>query len=82
MSPLPEVLIDRWQNRHDTSDPDDGLVYWHVLLGHQEPLRRAAQLGQDRLAEFPGLHMTPLEWLHMTVLVAGSVRDISEDDRL
>jgi len=36
-----------------------------------------AMNAQRRLAEFGGLHMTPLRWLHITLLVAGSTDDIA-----
>jgi 2'-5' RNA ligase len=42
-------------------------------------VRSLALFAQKKLANFSGLHMTPQQWLHMTVLVAGSTRDIAPD---
>ena len=36
-----------------------------------------ARRAQQRLAGSGGLHMTPLQWLHMTTLVAGPAADFS-----
>lgn len=74
MSPLPDHLIDRWKDRPEPA-PGHGAVYWHVLLGHDPQVRAIARQAQERLATFRGLHMTPLKWLHMTVLAAGPARD-------
>jgi 2'-5' RNA ligase len=41
-------------------------------------LRESARIARDRLAGFDGLHMTPLQWLHLTVLVAGPANQIPE----
>jgi 2'-5' RNA ligase len=40
------------------------------MRDHPEVIALARQ-AQQQLAAFPGLHMTPLEWLHMTTMVAG-----------
>jgi 2'-5' RNA ligase len=71
MSPLPVNLTDRWRDGRGAGDPEPGTLYWHVLLGGDPQLRTAAQAAQSRIARFTGLHMTPLEWLHLTVLAAG-----------
>lgn len=78
MSPLPTQMRDRWQNRDETPE-GKGTVYWHMLMGGYPEARSAAAHVQDQLARFRGLHMTPLEWLHMTALVIGSTDDISQD---
>src|SRR5487761_113437 len=75
MSPMPSHLVDRWQERTEP-EPYDGTIYWHVLLGNQPEDRAMARSAQSRLANFTGLHMTPLKWLHMTTLIAGSTNDI------
>jgi 2'-5' RNA ligase len=36
-----------------------------------------AQQAHDRLGSFTGLHVTPLEWLHMTALVAGPIEQFT-----
>ncbi|TCP40780.1 2'-5' RNA ligase [Tamaricihabitans halophyticus] len=78
MSPFPANLIDRWKNR---SEPraGEGKLYWHVLLGENLSLRDIAQDVQSRLRDFEGIHLTPPEWLHMTILVAGSTNEIATD---
>jgi 2'-5' RNA ligase len=57
------------------------MLYWHVLLGDDRQLRIAAQAAQSRITGFSGLHMTPLEWLHLTVLVAGPADQTPEPAR-
>lgn len=78
MSPLPTHMRDRWLNRPEAAQ-GTGTIYWHVLLGGYPEVRSLAQLAQQRLAPFSGLHMTPLEWLHMTVLVGGSTEDVTQE---
>jgi 2'-5' RNA ligase len=79
MSPLPQELVDRWQNRRESA-PGDGTVYWHVLLSEDAKLRSVVEDAHGRLCKFPGLHLTPLRWLHITTLIAGSADDIAESD--
>jgi 2'-5' RNA ligase len=79
MTPLPGQLINRWENGRDAVDPEHGVVYWHVLLGDVPQLRAAVQIARDRLKNFTGLHMTPLKWLHLTVLIAGPADQISRN---
>ncbi|MGI5420487.1 2'-5' RNA ligase family protein [Actinomadura luteofluorescens] len=76
MSPLPTQMINRWQNRQEPG-PDQGTIYWHMLLGDQPEASNAAHTAQKRLADFPGLHMPPPEWLHITTLVVGSTEEIT-----
>jgi 2'-5' RNA ligase len=75
---LPAEMIDRWEHRAEPAH-GEGLIYWHVLLGGNADVVALAREAQQRLAAFPGLHMTPLRWLHMTVLIAGPASGISED---
>jgi 2'-5' RNA ligase len=79
MSPLPQELVDRWQRRSENS-PGEGTVYWHILLGDNAGLRNIVEQAQDRLSKFPHLHLTPLRWLHITTLIAGSTDDINDTD--
>jgi 2'-5' RNA ligase len=76
MSGLPAEMIDRWKDRPELP-PDQGLIYWHVLLGSDPDVVALARQAQRRLAPFSGLHMTPLKWLHMTMLIAGPASEIS-----
>jgi len=76
---LPEQFTDRRQARPGAPDFTDS-VCWHLLLGDQEPVRAMAREAQQRLACFTGLHMTPLRWLHATVLLAGRAADLTQAD--
>ena len=78
MSPLPVRFIDRWGDRREAVSFQDA-VCWHLLLGGQPPVRSVVRDAQQRLAEFGGLHMTPLRWLHITVLLAGSAGEMTQD---
>jgi 2'-5' RNA ligase len=40
-----------------------------------------AQAAQSRIARFPGLHLTPLQWLHLTVLIAGPASQVTDQAR-
>jgi 2'-5' RNA ligase len=77
VSPLPTEMIDRWEHRADQA-PGEGLVYWHMLLGSHPEVVELARTAQDRLSAFSGLHHTPLNWLHMTALIAGPAEEITE----
>jgi 2'-5' RNA ligase len=78
MSTLMTEFVDRWENRADPG-PGQGVIYWHMLMkGHPEVIAIARET-QLRLARFNGLHMTPLEWLHMTALVVGPADNVSEE---
>jgi 2'-5' RNA ligase len=76
---LPEQFTDRRQPRPGAADFDDS-VCWHLLLGDIEPAQAIAREGQQRLVGFAGLHMTPLRWLHATVLLAGRAADLTQAD--
>jgi 2'-5' RNA ligase len=78
MSGLPAEMTDRWQDRAEPA-PGEGLIYWHMLVGLDPDILALATDVRRRLARFSGLHMTPLAWLHMTVLVAGAAKEISAD---
>lgn len=80
MSPLPTQMINRWQNREEPG-PDQGTIYWHILLSDQPEARNAAQTAQKRLTNFPGLHIPPLEWLHITTLVVGPTDEITAEQQ-
>jgi 2'-5' RNA ligase len=81
MSPLPKQLIDRWRDGHGAFEPEHGTLYWHVLMGGKPQLRDAALTAQTRISKFSGLHMTPPQWLHLTVLPAGPASQIQDDAR-
>lgn len=77
MSPLPQELVDRWHHRSENG-PWESTVYWHILLGDNAGLRGIAENARVRLAKFPDLHQTPLRWLHITTLIAGSADEIGD----
>lgn len=70
MSPLPREMPDRWHSRPDP-EPGQAHLYWHILMNDQPDVRALADLARDRLARFQGLHYTPHQWLHTTVLMVG-----------
>lgn len=74
MSPLPVQFTDRWGDRARVSYDD--AVCWHLLLGGHAGVRAMAVDAQRRLARFGGLHMTPPQWLHVTVLRLGTIRQV------
>ena len=75
---LPDQMTDRWQNRPEPA-PGEGVVSWHMLMRDYPEVVDLARQAQQRLAGFDGLHMTPLPWLHMTMLLAGPAADFSPD---
>ena len=78
MSPIPVQFTGRWSN---TSRPSfDDAVCWHLLLGGHAAVRAAAATARQRLAGVTGLHMTPPQWLHVTVLRAGTADLVTQDD--
>ena len=70
MSALPEWMTDRWQHRADPA-PGEGTVYWHMPVHHHPQVTGLARDARQRLASFSGLHLTPLQRLHITTVVAG-----------
>jgi hypothetical protein len=75
MSPLPTRMADRW---HARSEPAAGQaqLYWHILMRDQPQVCALAALARQRLGGFPGLHLTPERWLHLSVLRLGLDSDI------
>jgi 2'-5' RNA ligase len=79
MSQLPAMFTNRWKD--DRSGPSyEDAVCWHLLLGGHPGVQAAAADARHRLAGFAALHMTPPQWLHVTVLRAGTVSRITEGD--
>lgn len=81
MNALPARLRDRWADRTECP-PGSGTIYWHILMHDYSPARAAAMEVREILAGFPELHMTPLRWLHITTLVAGSTDEIARTQML
>ena len=67
---LPDQMTNRWARRRD-AELGEQTLYWHVLMRDHPEVSDLAMQARERLAPFPGLHMTPPEWLNMTVMVAG-----------
>jgi 2'-5' RNA ligase len=76
MTRPPEWMTDRWGHRAEPA-PGQGTVYWHMPMHDHPEVASLARDGQQRLANFGGLHMTPLHRLHITTLVAGPTADFS-----
>ncbi|MCW2941248.1 MAG: hypothetical protein JWN00_4233 [Actinomycetia bacterium] len=76
---MPTDMVDRWADRSEPG-PGQGLLYWHMLLHDQPQVQALAKLGQDRLAAFPGLHLVPSKWLHITTLIAGTTDEITAEE--
>jgi len=73
---MPVRFTDRWGNRARVSYDD--AVCWHLLLGGHAGVRAMAADAQRRLAPFGGLHMTPPQWLHMTILRLGTTAQVPQ----
>ena len=52
-------LTDRWRDRPDPA-PGQSQLFWHVLMRDQPQVRALAALARQRLAPYPGLHLTVL----------------------
>jgi len=78
MTTLPAQMIDRGDKRPDPG-PGQGTIYWHMLMKDQPQVVALAAEAQQRLARFTGLHMTPLDRLHMTTMIAGPAQDFTDD---
>ena len=79
MNPLPAQFTSRWEDNHARPSYEDA-VCWHLLLGGHAGVQSIAADVRRRLARFPGLHMTPPQWLHVTVLRVGTSDRISQGD--
>jgi 2'-5' RNA ligase len=77
MTTLPARMTDRWHNRHEPQ-PGEATVYWHILMKDHPQVIDLARVTQQRLTQFPELHMTPLGWLHITTLIAGPADHFSD----
>ncbi len=70
MRAVPARMRDRWAHR---SELPAGLtaVYWHVLVGTAPAVRAAAADVRHAVSDIDAFHLTPPEWLHMTLFLAG-----------
>jgi 2'-5' RNA ligase len=69
-------MTNRWESRNEPK-PGQGKLYWQILFRDQPRVRALVSAAQERLTQFPGLHFTPLQWLHMTTLVVGLSEDFT-----
>jgi 2'-5' RNA ligase len=76
---LPVRFTGRWEAGRSRPSYEDA-VCWHLLLGSDAGVRAVAGGAQRRLARFPGLHMTPARWLHVTVLRVGTTSLVTQSD--
>ncbi|HEX3387990.1 MAG TPA: 2'-5' RNA ligase family protein [Streptosporangiaceae bacterium] len=79
MSPRPTRMADRWQARAEPA-PEQVQLYWHVLMRDQPQVRALAAVARGRLSGFSGLHFTPEQWLHLSVLRVGLTTDFAHDE--
>ena len=64
-------MVNRWAGRPEPK-PGQGTLYWHVLFRDQPQLQALAAFAQEKLRTFSGLHLTPKQWLHLTIMAVGS----------
>jgi 2'-5' RNA ligase len=70
-------MKNRWASRPEPG-PGQAQLYWHVLMRDQPQVCALAAVARQRLAAFPGLHLTPERWLHLSVLRAGLAGEIPD----
>lgn len=79
VSSLPSQMVNRWENRSEPK-PGQGRLYWHILFNDEPHVQQLAALAQEKLTPFRGLHLTPKQWLHLTVMIAGFAEDFTDSD--
>jgi hypothetical protein len=79
MSALPARMHNRWQERAEPG-PGDAQLYWHILMRDQPQVCALAAVARRRLAGFPGLHFTPEQRLHLSVLRLGLVTELARNE--
>jgi 2'-5' RNA ligase len=72
-------MINRWECRTEPK-PGEGQLYWHILFKDHPHVAALASIGQEKLAGLAGLHFTPREWLHITLLIPGSATDFTSSE--
>jgi 2'-5' RNA ligase len=72
-------MADRWQAR-DEPGPEQAQLCWHVLMRDQPQVRALAAVARGRLSSFSGLHFTPEQWLHLSVLRVGLTTDFAHGE--
>lgn len=72
-------MADRWQARAEPG-PGQAQLYWHVLMRDQPQVRALAAVARGRLSGFGGLHFTPEQWLHLSILRVGLATDVARGE--
>ncbi len=75
MSPLPARLASHWWQRPGRR-PGRLQYHLHILFRDQPRVHELAAAAQRKLADLPGLDLVPLQWLHLTTLVAGFTDEV------
>jgi 2'-5' RNA ligase len=78
MTPWPARMADRWRGRAEPG-PGQAQLYWHILMSDQPQVRALAAVARQRLAAFAGLHFTPEQRLHLSLLRVGLTTEISAE---
>ncbi len=73
---MPERMRDHWWWRPGVR-PGRRVLVWHLLFDDQPQVRELVRGCQERLSGVAGLDPVPLDWLHMTALVAGFADETS-----
>jgi len=76
----PARMSDHWWWRPGVR-PGRRTYVWHILFDDQPAVRELARHCQERVGAISCLRPVPVEWLHMTALVAGFADEI-EDARV
>src|SRR2546430_678863 len=79
MSALPARMTDRWHDRAEPG-PGEAQLYWHLLMRNQPQVRALAAVARQRLSGFSGLHFTPEQWLHLSILRVGRTTEIADGE--
>jgi 2'-5' RNA ligase len=77
---LLERFRDRWGTSLDDRSSYADVLVWHLLLDSGE-LRNTIGRAQEVLGRFGGFHVVPLDRLHITVQLAGPIREITSAQR-
>lgn len=72
-------MADRWLDRPEPG-PGTAQLSWHILMRDQPQVRALAAVARQRLSGISGLHVTPEQWLHVSILRVGLSTDLSAAD--
>ena len=74
---IPARMSDHWWWRPGVR-PGRRTYVWHILFDDQPAVRELARHCQERVRAISCLRPVPVEWLHMTTLVAGFADEIGD----